>query len=57
MGVGRGLGELADRKVALGLKRWRECIASGKWPAYSTEPVWAEPPGFALWDIEQREIA
>ena len=39
---------LGDKKAALAIQKWKNCIASGKWPGYprtittNTYPAWAE---------------
>jgi hypothetical protein len=29
--------ELANRKVDFAIRKWRECLESGVWPAYGSE--------------------
>ena len=36
--------ELAHRKVAYAITLWRECLQSGRWPAYPTVTCYAEVP-------------
>lgn len=49
---------LGDAKVERAIRVWRECMRSGKWPAYPTKVCWAELPGYeeARWlEREERE--
>lgn len=38
---------VADAKVEYAINRWRECLATDTWPAYSSEVVHAELPAWA----------
>jgi hypothetical protein len=48
VGMAPALIELGMRKVARSINIWRECMASGKWPGYSSRVLWADPPEWAL---------
>ena len=38
--------ELANEKVAYAIARWRECMATGEWPAYTSRVAYAETPAW-----------
>jgi hypothetical protein len=44
--------ELANRKIDRGLRRWRECLTTNKWPAYPHGIHQAEAPVWALKEEE-----
>ena len=44
--------EIANAKVQAAVDLWTDCIASGKWPAYTSRLCWAEP---AAWQIAEME--
>lgn len=51
---------LAEAKVERAIATWRECLATGVWPAYPRRVCWAELPGWAesQWlEREAREAA
>lgn len=39
---------MGDEKVDLGLFRWNQCMASGKWEGYPKKIAYLEPPAWAL---------
>lgn len=49
--------ELGQRKVEHAIVLWKQCMASGQWPAYSNRVLWAEPPAWAQaqWDEKETE--
>lgn len=49
--------ELGDRKARWAVRVWGECLASGVWPSYSREVVWAHAPEWevARW-LEREEL-
>jgi len=40
--------EIADQKVNDAIEIWQDCIKNGKWPSYSDNVHYAEPPNWAL---------
>lgn len=46
---------IADQKVERAIGLWRQCIGSGKWPAYSDRIHYATPTPWALAEAEQWE--
>jgi hypothetical protein len=48
--------ELGRRKVEHAIAIWKECMASGKWPAYPTRVCYVEPPEWemAKWEVDWR---
>lgn len=50
---------LGDQKVDRGIKIWRECMSTGKWPGYSNGIYRAEVPAWALaqWEIKNQTIS
>jgi hypothetical protein len=46
--------ELGRRKVEHAIAIWKECMASGKWPAYPTRVCYVEPPEWemAKWEVD-----
>lgn len=38
--------DLANEKVTYAIDRWRECMASGDWPAYMSRVAYAESPAW-----------
>lgn len=40
--------EMAEAKVQRAIDIWRECITSGKWPAYPSQICYQEPPAWAV---------
>ena len=47
---------LADAQIDQGLKVWRDCLASGDWPAYPRMVASAEPPGWMEADWLERGV-
>ena len=45
--------ELALEKYKAAARLWRECLDSGKWPAYPTRICYAEPPAWAIKEFEE----
>lgn len=48
VGLSNAYYELAEAKVDRAIALWRECLESGKWPAYPDRVAYAEPPAWAL---------
>ncbi|RPI55419.1 MAG: hypothetical protein EHM49_01955 [Deltaproteobacteria bacterium] len=46
--------EMGKQKVEYGLFLWRECLSSGKWPAYPNQVCWLDLPAWALLAWEHR---
>lgn len=46
--------ELAERRRALGLKRWAKCLSSNSWPGYQGIH-YMEPPTYVAWGLETQE--
>jgi hypothetical protein len=46
--------ELGRRKVEHAIAIWKECMASGKWPAYPTRVCYVDPPEYemAKWEVD-----
>lgn len=40
--------EIADHKVNEAIRIWGECLKNGKWPSYSDQVHYAEPPNWVL---------
>lgn len=40
--------EIADKKVDDAIEIWTDCIKNGKWPSYSDQVHYAEPPNWML---------
>lgn len=57
VGVGPEMMDLANRKIDAGLRIWRECTASNKWPGYNTRTHWADLPAYVTLDWENRDVA
>lgn len=49
--------QLAEAKVAHGIKRWRECITSGVWPSHDPRTAVADPKPYLVSQWEERTIA
>jgi hypothetical protein len=50
--------ELAEKKLDRALHAWKECLATGIWPAYPTTVAYAELPPWVeqqYWDMEAAE--
>lgn len=47
---------LADEKVEQAIEIWRRCMASGKWPGYSSRICWIAPPAWAMARWEERAL-
>lgn len=47
------MAEIANMRVDRAIATWRSCLASGKWPAYSTDVHFAEAPHWMLEVAEQ----
>ena len=45
---------LAERKVAVAIRDWRECLERNTWPAYPPVTCWIEAPPWELARWEQR---
>jgi len=56
VGAGQALLDLADRKIKRAAEMWAAAVKSGQWTGYTDEIVWAEPPAWAMWDLEEREL-
>lgn len=54
---GADLLELADAKVDAALALWRDCLASGDWPAWPAEPFVVQVPGWEMQRFMEREEA
>lgn len=52
------LADMADQKVDAGIKIWRKCIKTGKWPGYPNRVCYAEgkPWDFAEWEIKKSQM-
>ncbi len=48
---------LGESKVREGLAKWKECVASGKWPGYPSRVSYVEPPPWALASWEERKFS
>lgn len=46
---------IADGRVARAIQTWERCMASGKWPAYTTQIHSLEPKPWHLADAEERD--
>lgn len=46
--------DLADRKVAIAIERWRRCMETGIWPGYPTHGCYFDPPGWHEAQFEER---
>ena len=49
--------DMGEGKVKQGIAIWRECMASGKWPGYSSGIVSLEPPPWALAAWESKRFS
>ena len=38
----------AERNIESAIKAWKECMATGKWPAYPTKTAFVDPPAYLL---------
>jgi hypothetical protein len=47
--------EIADEKIAYGLKLWLRCREAKAWPGYNPAIHYAEPPAYAVFDWEARK--
>lgn len=56
IGMSPALVELGMRKVARAIDIWRECMASDRWPSYSSRILYLEPPAWSVSNWEEREI-
>lgn len=48
---------LAEQKVEHAIKVWRECLATGRWPAYPTRTAYANPSAWAEQAWLEKEAA
>jgi hypothetical protein len=48
--------DMGEEKVKKGLHVWRNCMATGYWPAYSDNIYTVEPPGYALASWEYNKL-
>lgn len=46
---------MGDMKVDRAIQTWRACMASGRWPAYLPQTVWAEVPDWAEKRFAERD--
>lgn len=46
--------QFAEAKLDAAAKQWRECLATGVWPAYSPRVCWASPPSYAVYAWGER---
>jgi PDDEXK-like uncharacterized protein DUF3799 len=49
--------EIADRKAALAIEKWRRCMEANDWPGYPPVVTYAEPTDWGLRKWERRELA
>ncbi len=49
------MAQIADEKIAFGLKLWRECQKAEQWPGYNSAVHYAEPATFSVFDWEARK--
>jgi len=54
IGLSPAMEALGTQKIEKALKLWRDCLASGQWPAYSHEIAWAEPLPWHTASFEER---
>lgn len=57
IGAGPLMLELAHKKIEAGLRVWRRCMSEDRWPGYDTRIHWADPPSWAVFDWEAKDIA
>ena len=48
--------EIGEQKMQIARKRWQACIDANEWPGYGHGVMIAEPPAWALADIEDKMI-
>jgi hypothetical protein len=50
--------DMAQQQIQRGIKLWRKCMKSGKWPGYPTRICYAEAPPWTLaeWEIKKGEL-
>ncbi len=48
---------IADARVERAVATWKRCIATGRWPAYSTAVHYAEPTAWEMADAEAAKMA
>ena len=56
VGVGQTRRDLANRKIELAMQKWKQCLATKRFPSYPKTIHWAEAPSYEVYDFEQREI-
>lgn len=44
---------IGEQKVETAIAKWRECMKSGKWPAYPPQIMMPEPPAWAMAEAEE----
>lgn len=47
---------LGVRKINHACKIWRRCLDEQRWPGNPRRAVWAVPPQWAAWELENRQI-
>ncbi len=50
--------DMAVQKVEWAIKRWRECLSTGEWPAYPHRVCYAEPKPWEMaeWEMKRYQI-
>jgi hypothetical protein len=50
--------DMAVQKVNWAIKRWRECLSTGEWPAYPHRVCYAEPKPWEMaeWELKRYQI-
>lgn len=48
--------DLAMRQYREAVRIWQECVSSGKWPGYPPRTAWVDPPTWAIYAWEEREV-
>jgi hypothetical protein len=58
MGIDLQSEEMAEDKVRWSIKKWRECLDTGKWPGYPKRVCYAEsrPWDFAAWESKKYQM-
>lgn len=51
-GIAPSMFAIAETRVQMAIDLWRECLTSGKWPAYDNRVHWAEA---TAWQMQQHE--
>lgn len=53
-GIAPSMMQIAEARVQMAIDLWRECLTTGKWPAYDNRIHWSEATAWQMAEFEER---